>query len=257
VLESAIAFQSRTGLALDGANLPPPITDKLPGNEDDAVSLARTNNPRVRIAMADVDAATAYVKEAKSTLWPKVSLETAARAGNDVDGFEGRTTDLSARVVLRWSIYSGGINQNNIEEQIRRDSEERYKLHEVVREVDDDVQEAWTRRQQQQLVLEQLEQQTKISDDLVTSYREQFKVGRRSLLDLLDSQNTRYNANVQAETARFAELFAEYKVLAATGTLLDALGVPHPADSAATARKAYNVPDTPPAETIKRHHPGE
>ncbi len=256
LLESAIAFMSRTGAPLDNASLPPPITDKLPTSLNDAVALARTNNPRVKIAMADIDAAGAYVREARSALWPKITLEATGRIGNDVDGFEGKTTDVSARVVLRWNLYSGGVTQANIQEQIRRDSEERFKLHEVVREVDDDVQEAWTRHDQQRILTGQLEQQARISDDLVNSYREQFKVGRRSLLDLLDAQNTRYNAQVRVETARFAELFAEYKVLAATGTLLDALGVPHPVDSKADARSTYHVPETPPAELDRRRHPG-
>jgi adhesin transport system outer membrane protein len=61
---------------------------------------------------------------------------------------------------------------------------------------------------------------------------------------------------VQAETAHFAEIFAEYKILAAAGELLDALGIPHPADSTADARKTYGVPETPPAELMERSHPG-
>ena len=256
MLQAGIAFTSRTGLPMDSPTMPDPITAKLPQNLDDAISQARTNNPRVRIAMADLDAAGENVKEAKSALQPKVTFEAAGRVGNDVDGFEGRTTDVTAKVVLRWNIYSGGVTQANIQEQIRRDSEQRFVLHEVVREVDDDVQEAWNRRDQQQALLAQLQQQAQVSDDLVNSYREQFKVGKRSLLDLLDSQNTRYSTRAQAETARFAEIFAEYKILAASGELLDALGIPHPADSTADARKTYGVPETPPAELMERRHPG-
>lgn len=256
MVQAGIAFTSRTGLPMDSPTMPEPIAPKLPATLDDAVAAARTNNPRVRIAMADVDAAYANISEAKAALYPKVTFEAVGRAGNDVDGFEGRTTDVTARVALRWNVYSGGVTQANVQEQIRRDSEQRFALHEVVREVDDDVQEAWNRRDQQKALLGQLEHQSQISDDLVNSYREQFKVGRRSLLDLLDAQNTRYNTKVQAETARFAELFAEYKILAASGQLLDALGVPHPADSTADARKTYGVPETPPAELMERNHPG-
>ena len=57
------------------------------------------------------------------------------------------------------------------------------------------------------------------------SYREQFNVGRRSLLDVLDAQNTRYNVQAQAESARLARLYAQYRVLAATNRLIEALGV--------------------------------
>jgi hypothetical protein len=43
----------------------------------------------------------------------------------------------------------------------------------------------------------------RVADDLLLSYREQFNIGRRSLLDVLDAQNTRYNVQAQAETARW------------------------------------------------------
>ncbi|HEX7760996.1 MAG TPA: TolC family protein [Caulobacteraceae bacterium] len=254
LLDAAISFTSRTGMAMDSAALPPPIVSKLPPSQSDAVGLARTNNPRVRIAQADLDAALALVRQAKSALGPKISLEGNARDGNDVDGFEHRTTEVQAKIVMRWNIFSGGINQANIQEQVRRSSEERYKVLQVTREVEQDVDQAWNRRVQQTILVEQLDTQARVSGDLVNSYREQFKVGRRSLLDVLDGQNTRYNAQVLAETARFAELFAEYKILASTGTLLESLGVDRPSDSNATARKTFNVPETPPAETMDRHH---
>ena len=64
-----------------------------------------------------------------------------------------------------------------------------------------------------------------ITDDLLLSYREQFNIGRRSLLDVLDAQNTRYNVQAQAETARLAKLYAQYRVLAATNRLIECLGV--------------------------------
>ena len=100
-----------------------------------------------------------------------------------------------------------------------------------------------------------LEQQSKVSDDLLLSYREQFNVGRRSLLDVLDSQNTRFNVQVRTETSRLAQLFAEYQILATTDTLLDALGVTPPSDSSTYARERFHVPDTEPAELMRRRNP--
>src|SRR3546814_3950881 len=81
--------------------------------------------------------------------------------------------------------------------------------------------------------------QGRVADGLLVSYREQFNVGRRSLLDVLDSQNTRFNTQVRTETARFSEIFAQYQTLAATNTLLDTLGLAAPSDARAEARKTY------------------
>ncbi len=250
LVNAMIAFTTRTGLTLDQVSLPPNLT--TPATLDEAVGYARENNPRVKIAMADIDAAHALVGQAKADLGPRLSLEARANHGDDVDGVRGRTDDLQARVVVRWNVFDGSINRNKVQEHVRRASEERYRLHQVTREIEEDVRSSWNRREQQAYALRELEQQVRVSDDLLGSYSEQFKVGRRSLLDVLDAQNTRYNSQVLAETARFAEIFAGYKLLASTGQLLDSLGVQRPRAAAAGARERYGVDPTPPAELMSR-----
>jgi adhesin transport system outer membrane protein len=251
---AAIAFQTRTGLTLDSATAPPDFAANTPKTEDEAIGEARTNNPRVKIAQADVDASEAMIKSAKANMAPNISVEGTGRYGSDIDGFEGHTNDIMGRVVFRWTLYAGGINEANVQEQIRRASQSRYALHQVVREVEDDTRTSWNRLNSQKAVLASLEAQTKVSNDLMGSYTDQFKVGRRSLLDLLDNQNTLYSATVAMETARYAELFAQYRVLAATGHLLDAFGVDRPAAAKTEARQQFGVPATPPAELQPRHH---
>lgn len=251
---AAIAFQTRTGLTLDSATAPPDFAANVAKTEDDAIGEARTNNPKVKIAQADVDAAEAMIKSAKANMAPNISLEGTGRYGSDVDGFEGHTNDVMGRVVFRWTLYAGGINEANVQEQIRRASQSRYALHQVVREVEDDTRSSWNRLTNQKAVLTSLEAQTKVTNDLMSSYTDQFKVGRRSLLDLLDAQNTQYSATVAMETARYAELFAQYRVLAATGHLLDSFGVDRPAAAKTEARQQFGVPATPPAELQPRHH---
>lgn len=252
LINAMIAFSTRTGLPLDSVSMPPDLA--APGSLSEAIGYARENNPRVKIAMADIDAAHALVRKAKSEHGPRLSLEGRARYGEDVDGFSGGTTDLQARIVARWTLFDGSITTNAVQEQVRRASEERYRLHQVTREVEEDVRTAWNRRVQQGLLLGELEQQTRVSADLLGSYSEQFRVGRRSLLDVLDSQNTRYNSQILQETARFAEIFARYKLLASTGQLLDALGVQRPRAATVDSRNRFKVERTPPAELMERRH---
>jgi len=254
---AAISFRTLTGLTLDNATVPAVLTAQLPPRLDDAIALGRTNNPRVREAMADIDAAHAVVGAAKAALGPRISLEGRGRYGEDVDGFRGYTSDVQGRLVLRWDLYTGGINQAAVQENVRRASETRYRLHELTRQAEEDVRTSWNRLQQQTKLIGELDQQAAVSSDLILSYREQFNVGRRSLLDLLDAQNTRYNVVVQAETARLAQLFAQYRVLAATNMLLDAVGVTPQKAAYDGARKTYNVPITPPAELMERRYPAQ
>ena len=134
-------------------------------------------------------------------------------------------------------------------------SEARFKLSQYQREAEQDVRTAWTRVNTESALTDVLARQSKVSDDLLLSYREQFNVGRRSLLDVLDSQNTRYSVQVQVETSRFSKLFAQYQLLAATNQLLASMGIEPSSDAKPYARKRFDVPVTPEADTLRRRNP--
>ena len=247
-----IRFLKLTGVPLTRASRPGSISRKLPKSLDKAIALARTNNPRVHLGKADVDAADAQVDAAKSDRLPELYFEGRARAGHDIDGSSGRTTDLQARVVLKWNLYRGGIKVANEQEQIRRSGEKRMVLHQIHRDLEESVRSSWDRRIKRARLAKTLRQQTRVNASLVSSYQAQFRIGKRSLLDVLDAQNTKYNTNILAVTAVYASLFAEYSLLAATGTLLDTLNLVPAKQSEAYARAEFNVPPTAPTETYKR-----
>jgi outer membrane protein, adhesin transport system len=255
LINAQISLQTLTGLRIDGPLMPKSLRASASPTVNEAVSTARQNNPKVREAMADVDAAHAMITKAKGDFAPTVGLEVRGRVGNDIDGFEGQTNDVQGRVVMRWNVFDGGINRAKYQEMIRRASEARFRLHEVTRIAEEDVQRAWNSMTTQDKISGELQQQSKVSDDLLLSYREQFNVGRRSLLDVLDAQNTRYNVQVRLETARFSEQFAEYQVLAATNNLLEAMALKAPAGGTANAREQFGYGPPAPAETDWRRYP--
>jgi adhesin transport system outer membrane protein len=77
-------------------------------------------------------------------------------------------------------------------------------------------------------------------------------VGERSLLDLLDTQNTRVNAEIEVTTARYSVIFADYRVLAAAGRLLASLDIVPPKQAAAYARDLVRDPGSFEGDTQKR-----
>ena len=245
-LETAgIAFQTLTGMPIDSVSVPPDLTGQMPASLVDAEAAARDNNPRVQEAIADLSSQREVVRAARSDVGPRVNAEGRARVGNDIDGFAGNTRDLQGNLVLRWTLTNGGIKEANVREQQRRADEAHARLFETQRRAEEDSRSAWSRLQNQQRLVGELENQSRISDDLLLSYREQFNVGRRSLLDVLDAQNTRQNVQAQAETARMSRLYAQYRVLAASNRLVEALGVQLPRDAYSDLRTRYKVRAVP------------
>ena len=238
---AAIQFRTLAGVPIDSVTMPPDLSAAIPASLADAEAQARAQNPRVQEAIADLGAAREQVNSAKAAVGPKVNLEGSARYGHDIDGFAGRTTDLLGRVVMRWTLFNGGANYANVREQQARADEAHGHLFEQTRQAEEDVRTAWSRLDNQTRLLGELETQGKVSDDLLISYREQFNVGRRSLLDVLDAQNTRNNVQGQVESARLAKLYAQYRVLAATNRLVEAMGVQMPSAAWSDQRVRYHV----------------
>lgn len=253
--EAKIQLRTLSGLDVDAVVQPPLLAEAMPGSVAEAIGLARTQNPRVREAEADVDASHALAASVKAEQLPKIGVDLTGRIGHDIDGVDHNTRDVQARAFLRWNIFDGGINRANYQEMVRRASEARYRLYTVVRQSEEDVRTAWSKLDTQTRITNDLELQSKVSDDLLLSYRSQFNVGRRSLLDVLDSQNARYNTQVRLETARFSAIFARYQTLAATNRFLSAMNIAPGAGAGEKERERFNYGPPKPAELEYRTLP--
>jgi adhesin transport system outer membrane protein len=252
---AGITFRTLTGIPVDSVSMPPDLAQCMPASLEEAEANARVANPRVREAMADLAAAREEIRAAKAELGPRFNLEGRARAGHDIDGFAGRTTDLQALAVLRWTLFNGGTKEANVREQQRRADEVHGRLFERTRSAEEDVRTAWSRLQNQTALANELEAQSRITDDVLLSYREQFNIGRRSLLDVLDAQNTRYNVQAQAQTAQLAKVYAQYRVLAAENRLVECLGVQIPLAARADQMARFRVNPLPPGDLLENSMP--
>ena len=253
--EAKIVLRRLSGLDIDAVLQPPTLAEAVPGNVSEAIGLARTQNPLVREAEADFDAAHALASSVRADQLPRIGVDLTGRAGHDIDATDHGTRDIQARVFLRWNLFDGGINKANYQEMVRRASEARYRLYDTVRRAEEDARMAWSKMETQSRVTNELEAQSRVSDDLLLSYRSQFNVGRRSLLDVLDAQNARYNTQVRLETARFSAMFARYQILASTNRFLSAMSVAPGAGAGEKERERFNYGPPKPAELEYRKMP--
>jgi adhesin transport system outer membrane protein len=248
-LEAAkIEFYKFVGVPFANPKMPPRVGKDLPDSLDVAIAASRINNPRVLLAGADIDAAAAVVEQSKSALAPKLTFDAGASAGNDLGGTNGWQANGRAGVTFKMNIFDGGIKDAQVQESIRRESEAELVLHQVNREVEEAVRISWSRMLRQTELATAYQAQLEASAGLVDSYEEQFGVGQRSLLDVLDAQNTRYNVQVLQETSQFSVRFAEYRLMAASGLLLRFMRLDAPDQSEAYARELLDSPSHEDAE---------
>jgi adhesin transport system outer membrane protein len=237
-----IEFKTFVGLMPGPVSAPARAAAAIPGSLELAIANAVLNNPVTLTAGADIDAASALVDQAKSSLAPKLQLDGRVSTGYDISGTNDYSADGRVGLTMRWNIFDGGIREAQVQEELRRESEAKLGFDLAVREVEQAVRESWLRLKSQGELANVYDQQLTSSAELVGSYRDQFNIGDRSLLDVLDAQNTRFNVQVLRETARYSVMFAEYRVLASGGDLLGFMGVNAHKVATAGTRSALNIP---------------
>lgn len=217
-----------------------PITPKglLPADAEAAANLALTESPTVKIFRSDVNTARAELKGSRSGFYPSVNLEVGANASDGLNGVSGSNVDATAQVVLRYNLSRGGGDIAREREAFARLGESRFTLERARRQATETARLSFNAMNTANARVAALESQAAANVRTRDAYLEEFKLGQRSLLDLLDSENELFVSRSSLATAQQASSFAAYRVLATTGQLLAALEVDAPAEAVNIYRDA-------------------
>lgn len=219
--------------------LPVPDAEMLPKDLSSGIIEAQENHPILKSAANDIRAAENERSSVQSNYYPQVSLELNGNWNNDTggeDGFSkiasqnvgGYSNDLMAMVRVKYNLFSGG-------KDLAREKETAYKLGEAKeirqraqREVVEGVNLAWNAFEMLAPQKQYIRDHVVAAKDTQTAYAQQFNLGQRSLLDLLDTENELFEARKDYLQAEYDEIIAKYRVLNSTGRLLDSLRVTRP-----------------------------
>jgi outer membrane protein, adhesin transport system len=208
----------------------PPVK-QLPGNVDVAVAQAQKGSPAIIARMFDAAAAVAAIDVAKSEFYPKLSAEFSADYAYDVDRTYGRRTDVSGMLVYRQNLYRGGIDSARVREAHARANEAHASGDLMRRTVEREVRLSWTAMSAAKMRSEVIARQLEQNRQVIAAYTEQFELGQRTLLDILDVQNEMFVNETTLTTESFVGQFNVYRVLAAMGRLVPSLGAQYPGDA--------------------------
>jgi adhesin transport system outer membrane protein len=137
----------------------------------------------------------------------------------------GHRNDLSVMLRMRFNIYAGGkdvAQERGAAYKVSEAQEINYRAH---REVTEGFRLAWNAFEMLNLQKEFIKQHVITSKQTQEAYKQQFDLNTRSLLDLLDTENELFVARQDYLEADFAEVSARYRLLNATGQLLDSLRI--------------------------------
>ncbi|WP_222182376.1 TolC family outer membrane protein [Geminicoccus harenae] len=226
------------GMAPLDLQLEEPPTAALPGGIEAAALRASSSSPTVQIAASDVDVATAEVRAARAGYYPRLNVEAGASTANDVNGVDGSDVSAEVLLVMRYNLFRGGADVAQEREAFHRLNEARSSLARVRRQAEEDARSAFIALDTATARIETLRLQVEANRRTRDAYADQFIVGQRTLLDLLDAENELFVSRVNLTTAEYQQRFAVYRTITITGALLDTLGVERP-------REEINIERTP------------
>ncbi|MGF1755571.1 TolC family outer membrane protein [Vibrio makurazakiensis] len=221
-------FMRIVGQSPQGLVFPRADSNAIPLTVDGALKDALVQHPVIRVAQVDVDSAKFQYKQSKSTNYPTLSFEAAQTWRDDAGGVEGSSDEFSAMLRLRYNLYNGGSDSDRSESaafQLNKAKDLRERTYRVVEE---GLRLSWSALDLTVQQKDFLSDHVDSASDTVIAYEKQYRIGKRTLLDLLNTENELFEARKGYLDAKYDEQYAKYRVMNATGNLLMALRVDVP-----------------------------
>ncbi|MRD46036.1 TolC family outer membrane protein [Caenimonas koreensis] len=203
--------------------VPPQLSAQLPADPTAAVDGARTRHPALLASIENMRAANAALASRSGAYQPRFDFRLRRDQGVNQDGPVGSVNTTTAEVLLTWNLFNGGSDRAR-----EREFAEHVNIAKDIRDK--------TCRDLRQTLLIAFNDVNKLREQIgyletheasvakaLGAYRQQFDIGQRSLLDLLDTENELFQARRAVVNARQDQNIAYARAQQAVGTLLRAL----------------------------------
>lgn len=237
-------FTSETGQEPTNLSVPANMTAQLPATLNEAKSLMETHSALLQSADADVDAAHQQYEATKSAFYPRVDVSLSHDVGNDLDTNREHTHQWEAMVKLRYNLYQGGTDRALMQSRAYQQKQAQDVRNNVLREMNQELRLAWSALKSAQAQLPAAAEYADRSVKVRRAYQDQFSLGERTLLDLLDSENEVFSAQRRLTELRYLEIASSYRILLRIGELMPALKIiPAPATQPVDASPGQQLPE--------------
>ncbi|MET0015464.1 MAG: TolC family outer membrane protein [Sedimenticola sp.] len=191
----------------------------MPKNLDLAIETALNNSLTLKSSNLDLNIARETVRSKKAKFFPKLELIAHAKRKEDDAGTLGTKEEYLAKVQLTYPIFSGGGDSaahkaagSQLSAAVNRHDDTRTAIEESVRN-------SWQNMLTARTNADFLRNQANISGEFLVLARKERRLGKRSLLDVLNGETSYINALSSAVSAETDYALAAYRLLHAMGSL--------------------------------------
>ena len=196
----------------------------LPASVEAAVQRAAENHPIMKVAETDLEAAGYTYEQTKSAFYPRFDVEVERDLNKNIDGVEGQIDDLRVMLRMRYNLFRGGADQARTQQFAHLVEKAKQIRNNARREVEEELRLAWVAHETLTEQIPVLIQYVEDAGATKSAYVDQFDLGRRTLLDLLNTENESINAERDLINAKHDLILNEYRIFHGMGDLLATVG---------------------------------
>ncbi len=196
-----------------------------PKSLDQAIDESFFSNPVAMLARSEVDVARQGMAMAKSPYAPKLNAEMNYRSGKDYGGIVGSRNDNYTGVNLEWTLFAGGADSYAAKAAVERIRTAEHGLDRVKQELRARVETTWQELVGAETLLGAFKDYVDNSALTLEAYRSQFKLGRRSLLEVLNAENELFTAKTNYESTVHDIAQSTWRLQSLRGQLMAEVGL--------------------------------
>jgi adhesin transport system outer membrane protein len=181
------------------------------------------SNPDFLAAVATLRSYRSDSEVRRSAYAPTVELRARQSIETNQSGIAGDYRDTALEVVLSYNLYRGGSDRARVNQYVAKLGSAYDLRDKACRDVWQTGEIAFNDSQRLAAQIKLLAQHELSTSKARQAYQQQFDIGQRSLLDLLDTENELYQARRALANAEYDLQLSAVRVLATSGTLLGAL----------------------------------
>ncbi len=224
LLVAESTYQRLTGILpgkFEQITMPPDVFESAAS----VYALAEKSNHKLAAYMSDIRAARAKREEAESAFYPTFNLEAGPDYSNRGGGTDRWIYSFDVLGTVRWNVFNSGADLAEYKAASARIREARQVMYNYMDDLKLDIETTWSNYVAAQEQYRHYSKAVEYNKFTKAAYLEQFSIGKRSLLDVLDTISELYNSSTQAENARGNILVGAYRLSALTGNMLPSMSI--------------------------------
>ncbi len=213
-------YQRLTGFRAPARLEPVRMPESMYDGPTAIMAQAEKTNPKLAAYVDDIRAAQANKELAEAARQPTINLQAGPQTTHRGGPADLDTDSMDIRLAMSWNLFRSGADIAEEKAAMARVRQARLTLQNLQDDLGQEIDNDWNSWLTAQRLAATYKEAVRFNTLTRDAYLEQFVLGERSLLDILDAENELYNSETELLTAQNNIIVGAWRIYAVTGRLL-------------------------------------